>query len=69
MFIFFSGVIAERVNLRHFVTLGMVAAGVCSVLFGLAKTLQIHSLAYFIIVQVNIEKYVQNFEQILTQTM
>ncbi|KAK6645097.1 hypothetical protein RUM43_001373 [Polyplax serrata] len=49
---FISGVVAERVNLRYFLSMGMLLSGVLCYMFGLAKSLNIHSLPYFIIVQI-----------------
>ncbi|XP_066262098.1 glucose-6-phosphate exchanger SLC37A2 [Euwallacea similis] len=48
---FFSGFIAERVNLRYFLALGMLFSGVFSYLFGIGKTYDIHNLWYYISVQ------------------
>lgn len=48
----FSGFVAERVNLRYFLALGMILSGIASYLFGLARILDIHSLAYFMLVQI-----------------
>ncbi|XP_031841766.1 major facilitator superfamily transporter 16 isoform X2 [Nomia melanderi] len=48
---FFSGFIAERVNLRYFLTFGMLASGISCYLFGIARPYNIHSLWYFIFVQ------------------
>lgn len=48
----FSGFVAERVSLRYFLAFGMILSGVASYLLGLAHTYEIHSLPYFIIVQV-----------------
>ncbi|CAH0384376.1 unnamed protein product [Bemisia tabaci] len=48
---FFSGFIAERVNLRYYLSTGMILSGLSCILFGLAYENQIHSLTYFIIVQ------------------
>lgn len=50
--LFFSGVVAERVNLRYFLSMGMLLSGVLCYMFGLARSLNIHSLPYFIIVQI-----------------
>lgn len=44
--------VAERVNLRYFLAMGMIMSGVFCYLFGLARTLNIHSLAYFIVIQI-----------------
>ncbi|XP_050302482.1 glucose-6-phosphate exchanger SLC37A2 isoform X2 [Anthonomus grandis grandis] len=48
---FLSGFIAERVNLRYFLSLGMLFSGVFSYLFGIGKTYNIHNIWYYIIVQ------------------
>ncbi|GAB6020611.1 hypothetical protein CHUAL_003286 [Chamberlinius hualienensis] len=48
---FFSGIIAERMNLRHFLALGMIFSGLFTVLFGLAYPFKIHNIWYFIVVQ------------------
>ncbi|XP_034234377.1 glucose-6-phosphate exchanger SLC37A2 isoform X2 [Thrips palmi] len=49
---FASGFVAERVNLRYFLAMGMMLSGIASYLFGLARFLDIHHLSYFVIVQV-----------------
>ncbi|CAG2166713.1 unnamed protein product, partial [Oppiella nova] len=49
---YINGWIAERMNLRYFLIIGMLFAGLCNVLFGLAYYLDIHSLAYFYVIQV-----------------
>lgn len=49
---FFSGFIAERVSLRYFLTLGMLFSGIFCYLFGLAKTYDVHSMGYFVLVQI-----------------
>uniref|UniRef100_A0A1L8DDU5 Sugar phosphate exchanger 3 n=2 Tax=Nyssomyia neivai TaxID=330878 RepID=A0A1L8DDU5_9DIPT len=48
---FASGFIAERVSLRYFLTFGMLLSGIFCYLFGLAKTYNIHSIGYFVVVQ------------------
>lgn len=48
---FASGFIAERVNLRYFLALGMLLSGVFSYLFGIAKTYDIHNIGYYMLVQ------------------
>lgn len=48
---FFSGFIAERVSLRYFLSLGMLLSGFFCYAFGYAKVRDIHSMAYFMIVQ------------------
>ena len=52
VFMFVSGMVAERVNLRSFLSFGMIASGIFTILFGLGRYWQIHSLAYYIAVQV-----------------
>lgn len=49
---FMSGFIAERVNLRYFLSLGMVFSGGFCYLFGIGKTYDVHNLVYYIFVQV-----------------
>ncbi|XP_065368309.1 glucose-6-phosphate exchanger SLC37A2 [Calliphora vicina] len=48
---FVSGFVAERVSIRYFLAFGMIFSGVFSYLFGVAKTWNIHTMAYFVIVQ------------------
>lgn len=48
---FGSGFIAERINLRYFLSLGMLGSGVFSYLFGIAKSYGVHTISYFIFVQ------------------
>jgi len=47
-----SGHIAERTNLRYFLAVGMCASGVFTALFGLGRYWHIHSLSFYIGVQV-----------------
>ena len=49
---FFSGAISDRSNLRCFLTLGTLASGCFMILLGLAYFLQIHSIVYFLLVQI-----------------
>lgn len=49
---FFSGMIAERMNLRHFITLGSCLSGMGLIAFGLAYPLDIHSMTYFVVIQI-----------------
>ncbi|ODM99600.1 Sugar phosphate exchanger 2 [Orchesella cincta] len=48
---FVSGFVAERVNLRYFLSLGMLLSGLFTYLFGVARFRNIHNLSYFILVQ------------------
>ena len=49
---FFSGPISDRSNLRCFLAVGTLASGGFMILLGLAYFLQIHTIVYFIFVQV-----------------
>lgn len=49
---FISGLIAERMSLRYFLSLGMILSGFFCYLFGVAKTADIHSMWYFVFVQI-----------------
>ncbi|XP_012217054.1 glucose-6-phosphate exchanger SLC37A2 isoform X2 [Linepithema humile] len=49
---FLSGFIAERVNLRYFLSLGMLASGISCYLFGIARPYNIHNIWYFVFVQI-----------------
>jgi len=49
--LFFTGAIAERMNLRYYLTLGMLTSGLFSFLFGLAKSTGITTIYYFVTVQ------------------
>ncbi|KAM3956214.1 major facilitator superfamily transporter 16 [Aphomia sociella] len=48
---FVSGMIAERVDLRYFLTLGMLFSAVFCYLFGIARTYNIHNISYYLLVQ------------------
>lgn len=52
IFMFVSGVVAERVNLRLFLSLGLLLSGLFTYLFGLAHALNIHSYIYFVAIQI-----------------
>ncbi|CAL1295644.1 unnamed protein product [Larinioides sclopetarius] len=49
---FISGMLAERIDLRYYLSLGMLLSGLFTYLFGLAYYLNIHSFTFFIIVQI-----------------
>jgi len=44
--------VAERTNLRYFLSFGMISSGFFACLLGLAYTFDIHRLEYFIVVQI-----------------
>lgn len=52
IFMFFSGFLADRCNLRYFLSTGMILSGILLYAFGLSFYLNIHSMTYFVIVQI-----------------
>ncbi|XP_059046827.1 glucose-6-phosphate exchanger SLC37A2 [Achroia grisella] len=48
---FVSGMVAERVDLRYFLTLGMLFSAIFCYLFGIARTYGIHNISYYLLVQ------------------
>lgn len=48
---FVSGMIAERVDLRYFLSLGMLTSAIFCYLFGIGKTYNIHNISYYLLVQ------------------
>uniref|UniRef100_S4PG65 Sugar phosphate exchanger 3 n=1 Tax=Pararge aegeria TaxID=116150 RepID=S4PG65_9NEOP len=48
---FVSGMVAERVDLRYFLSLGMLASAVFCYLFGLGRTLNVHDISFYLLVQ------------------
>ena len=53
IFMFGSGMIADRLDLRYFLSGGMIGSGIITIAFGLGKYWNIHTLIYYDIVQVN----------------
>lgn len=53
-FMFGSGFIAERMDLRYFLSLGMICSGIFTFLFGFAYNAGIHSLWYLLAIQVTL---------------
>ena len=49
---FLSGMVADRLDLRYFISGGMVCSGIITILFGLGKYWEIHSFAYYLVIQV-----------------
>ena len=47
-FMFLSGMVADRMNLRHFLSIGMFMSGAYTFMFGFAHIINIHSIWYFI---------------------
>ena len=52
IFMFPCGMIADRLDLRYFIAGGMVGSGIITILFGMGRYWEIHSLAFYIFVQV-----------------
>lgn len=50
---FFSGHIGDTVDLRIFLTIGMVGSGIFVILFGLGYFLDLHSFGVFVFIQVS----------------
>ena len=48
----YRGSLAERANLQYFLPIGMILSGIFSLLFGVAHWAGIHSIYYFIAIQV-----------------
>lgn len=53
----FSGFLAEHMDLRHFLTVGMLASGLFTIAFGLGYFWHVHYFAYFVTVQVREELF------------
>lgn len=49
---FFSGFLAEHMDLRHFLTVGMISSGLLTIAFGMGYVWKIHYFAYFVTVQI-----------------
>ena len=52
LFMFVTGYVAERCDLRYFLTTSLTFCGIFSILFGIARPLQIHNYYYYIVIQV-----------------
>lgn len=52
IFMFFSGFLADRCNLRYFLSCGMILSGVLLYAFGLAFYMNVHSMMYFVVIQI-----------------
>ena len=50
---YYSGHIAERMDLRYYLTLGMLGSGLFTALFGFGRYWNIHNIGYYIAIQVN----------------
>ncbi|XP_063836434.1 glucose-6-phosphate exchanger SLC37A2 [Ostrinia nubilalis] len=48
---FVSGMVAERVDLRYFLSLGMLLSAACCYMFGVGYTYGVHSIAYYLLAQ------------------
>ena len=52
VFMFASGFVAERVDLRIFLTGGMLSSGLLTILFGAAYFTGIHTVWYLLFIQI-----------------
>ncbi|XP_048589045.1 glucose-6-phosphate exchanger SLC37A2 isoform X2 [Nematostella vectensis] len=52
MGMFVSGYVAEHMDIRHFLTTGMLMSGIFTALFGLGYFIKIHNLAFFLTMQI-----------------
>lgn len=52
-----SGIFAERLPLRYYLSVGMLLSGLFTCLFGLGFYLNIHSLSYYAFVQVKMQPH------------
>jgi len=51
IFMFVSGFVAERVNLRYFLSIGMILSGLFTILFGLGRYMGVHTIYYYLAMQ------------------
>ncbi|KAJ0724338.1 putative major facilitator superfamily, MFS transporter superfamily [Helianthus annuus] len=49
---YFSGHVGDRIDLRLFLTVGMIGSGVFTVMFGLGYWFDVHFFGYFVVVQI-----------------
>ncbi|XP_059020786.1 glucose-6-phosphate exchanger SLC37A1 isoform X1 [Mustela lutreola] len=49
---YLSGIIGERLPIRHYLTFGMLASGAFTALFGLGYFYNIHSLGFYVVTQI-----------------
>ena len=52
IFMFVSGLVAERVDLRIFLTVGMLSSGLLTMMFGAAYFSGIHTVWYLLAIQI-----------------
>ena len=53
-----SGFVAEHMDLRHFLTIGMLFSGLFTALFGMGYFWKLHYFAYFVTIQVYTMMYI-----------
>ena len=51
-FMFVSGLVAERVDLRLFLSVGMLASGLLTIMFGAGYFWSVHTIWYLVIIQI-----------------
>ena len=52
IFMFVSGLVAERMDLRIFLTVGMLTSGLLTMMFGAAYVFGIHTVWYLLTIQI-----------------
>lgn len=52
VFMFCSGVVAERMNLRYFLVIGLMMSSILTIMLGFSYTFEIHSIWYLLVIQV-----------------
>ena len=52
IFMFVSGLVAERMDLRIFLTVGMLSSGLLTMMFGAAYFSGIHTVWYLLTIQI-----------------
>ena len=52
--LYYSGMIAERLPIRYFISTGMVLSGIFTAMFGLGYFGNIHSFGFYVVAQVRI---------------
>ena len=65
LFMFVSGIIAERVDLRIFLSVGMMTSGLLTILFGAAYFAGIHTVWYLLFIQI-IRSVLQIFRHLIS---
>lgn len=65
----FSGHVAERMNLRYFLSGGMILSAIFTVLFGMGYFWNVHFFTFFLAIQVNIPSISMNTMPVVSVLM